>query len=257
MVFGEAGSENVIESGGSEILEAWVVAPGEAVFLWGFIPCVIETGFDHILDSGAEGELAVVIGIEIATDDPADDFLVGVFFGGFIFVSDDLFDGLGAGGGDDLFHVRFFAATIAAEVNAVGHDQSAVGMFECGEGETAIEAGKVFDEFEGNFRCAVGFEFGCDGALLQEWFFVLEIQKFGHHMDFQIWVIFDECFESSLVADFLSEEDIGICGSDDFLCGVDVLALFGLRGFGVSTGKPFDVPSHCFDRFCGSCATEK
>lgn len=184
MVFGEAGSENVIESGGSEIFEAWVVAPGEAVFQRGVVPGVMETGFDHILNGGAERELAVVIGIEIATDDPADDFLVGVFFGGFIFVSDDLFDGLGAGGGYDFVHVRVFAATIAAEVDAVGHDQAAVGMFECGEGETAIEAGEVFDEFEWNFRCAVSFEFGCDGALLREWFFVLEIQKFGHHMDF-------------------------------------------------------------------------
>lgn len=126
----------------------------------------------------------VVIGIEIATDDPADDFLVGVFFGIFIFVGDDLFDGLGAGGGDDLFHSRVFAAAIAAEVDAVGHDQSAIGMFECGEGETAIEARKVFDKFVGDFRCAVSFEFGCDGALLREWFFVLEIQKFGHHMNF-------------------------------------------------------------------------
>ena len=198
-----------------------------------------------------------MIGIEIATDDPADDFLIGEFFGGFIFVGDDLFDGLGAGGGDDFFHVGVFAATIAAEVDAVGHDQASLGMFECGEGETTIEAGKVFDEFVGNFRSAVGIEFGCDGALLREWFFVLEIQKFGHHMDFQIWVVFDECFQSGLVADFLSEKDIGIRGSDDFLCGVDVLGLFGLRGLGVTAGKPFYVPGHRFQRFGGSCGAQE
>ncbi len=184
MVFGEAGSKNVIESGGFEVLEAWVVAPGESVFLRGGVPCVMETRFDHVVDRGAAGELAVVVAVEISTHDPADDFFTGESFGRLVFVGDDLFDGLGAGGGDDFFHVRFFASTIAAEVDAVGHDQSAVGMFESGEGEAAIEVGKVLDVFEGDLRCAVGIEFGCDGTLLREGFFIFEIQKFGHHMDF-------------------------------------------------------------------------
>jgi hypothetical protein len=69
-------------------------------------------------------------------------------------------------------------------------------------------------------------------------------------MDFQIRVVFDERLESRIVADFLSEENIGICGSDDFLGGVDVLSLFGFGGFGVTAGKPFHVPIHRLKR-CG------
>lgn len=183
-----------------------------------------------------------MIGIEIATDDPADDFLIGVFFGGFIFVGDDLFDGLGAGGGDDFFHFGVFAATIAAEVDAVGHDQASVGMFECGESETAIEAGKVFDEFERDFGGTLGIEFGCDGALLREWLFVLKVEKFGHHMDFQIRVVFDELLKGFFIAYFLSEKDIGISFFNDEAGGFDVFGFFGFVSCLISAGKPSDVP---------------
>lgn len=184
MVFREAGSKNVIEGGGSEIFEAWVVAPGESVFQRGGVPCVMEASFDHILDGGAEGELAVVVAIEISTDDPADNFFTGELFAHFIFVSDDLTDRFGAGGGDVFRAFRCLAAAVAAQVDAINHDQATIGMFESGESKSALKAGKASNRFERFLPCRVEFELGGYGALLWGGGFSIELHELGDHMDF-------------------------------------------------------------------------
>lgn len=91
-------------------------------------------------DDGAKGEAVVVIGIKIAAEQPADDFLVGELgFGYFLFVGEDLAHGFLAGVGDVFRALRGVAAVVAFEVNGIDHDKTAGGMFEGGEGESTAE----------------------------------------------------------------------------------------------------------------------
>ena len=82
----------------------------------------METGLDQILDGFAEGKLTVVVGVEISTYDPTDDFFTSELFGHFIFVGDDLTNLFGACSGDVFGSIRSFTSTVAAQVNAINHN---------------------------------------------------------------------------------------------------------------------------------------
>lgn len=73
----------------------------------------MKAGGDEVFDDGAFWELAVGVCVEVATDDPAENFLAGEFFLHGVFVGDDLAGGLSAGVGDVLLAFGGVAAAVA------------------------------------------------------------------------------------------------------------------------------------------------
>ncbi len=133
--------EQVVEGGGFELFHERSGAPGLALFFGGVFPGVVEAGLFEVGDHGAEFELIVMVCIEVAADDPAEDFVFGEFFFHFGFMGEDLFYRFGTCVGDVFFTFRVIAAAIAFEVDAIDHDESAGRVFEGGECETAAETG--------------------------------------------------------------------------------------------------------------------
>ena len=141
--------------------------PGEPLLLRGGTPGIVETSFHEICDHGALGELPVVVRIEIAADEPADDFLSGKALLHFHLVGENLTNGFLAGIGDVYFPLGGVAAAVALEMDGVEHDQAAIGMLEGSEGEAPAEVRQVLGRLERFEECGVRLEVRSDATLLR------------------------------------------------------------------------------------------
>ncbi len=98
----------------------------------GVRPRVVESGLGHFLDDLAEWELPVVVGVEVSSLDPTGDFLVSESHFDPFAVSDELLSLVIA---DESDFSGFAAVTF--QVISIDHEEFAIFLFECGEGESA------------------------------------------------------------------------------------------------------------------------
>lgn len=158
LIFLESDGHHEVEGRRLESLVVRMVAPGKAIFLRGFIPGVVEACCQEILNHGAFRKLTVVVGVEVASDQPADDFFSGELLLHSCLVGDDLSCGFGARLGDIQFTFGSVATVVALHVDGIEHDETSVWMLKGGESEAAAKAGKILDGCEIHEPCGVRFQ---------------------------------------------------------------------------------------------------
>ena len=239
----EAFDEEVVEGGGFEAA-AGFGAPGEALFAGDAEPGIVEAGAGEDIDGVAEGELVLVIGVEVAAGDPGFDgaAVVGEFHG--FHVAEELAGLFVAHGGDIGGAFGGIAAAVGFEVVAVDHEESG-GAFEGGEGEAAGDVGDV--GFPGFPPGALARQFGGDADLLGADFAGLGVDEAADDVDDEAWDGGAELVEGVPVVDFDADEDVGIDFLEGVLTGFEVDGGLGGGGGGAFAGEPLHVPGDDFE----------